>query len=324
MTGPDPAVAATRVAVRPWCAQASAPVLVACSGGADSLALAAAVAFEAHRVNLAVGAVVVDHQLQADSDLVASRAAQQCRSLGLGSVEVVEVDVLSAGLGAEAAARQARMEALTHVAHRCGAETVLLGHTLNDQAEQVLLGLSRGSGSRSLAGMPARRGIFARPFLGITRATTEAACHAQGLAYWSDPHNDDPRFARVRVRRLLDQAEDDLGPGLAQALARSADLLRQDADTLDELAQRTRQWLGAGPWSVEQLSTVLVAVRARVWRLLAIEAGCSPGQLTSVHIRELDRLVEDWHGQGPVSLPGGVRGSRQDDEVHLSGGSPLE
>ncbi|HET7661563.1 MAG TPA: tRNA lysidine(34) synthetase TilS [Oryzihumus sp.] len=326
MTGPHPAVAATRVAVRLALAEAGPGhrVLVGCSGGADSLALAAAVAFEAPRLGVVAGAVVVDHQLQPGSAGVAASAAGQCRELGLEPVEVVTVQVAGGGSGPEAEARRARYAALEQAADRLGAAQVLLGHTRDDQAEQVLLGLVRGSGARSLAGMPARRGRLVRPFLALDRATTRAACDAQGLTPWEDPHNADETYLRVRARRLLGELEAALGPGVAAALARSADLLRQDADALDELARTARAGLGEGPWEAGALVALPRAVRTRVWRSLATEAGSPPGALFAVHVDALDALLTDWHGQGPVDLPGAVRARRFDGRVTLEPSRPVE
>ncbi len=249
MPGPSPAIAATRVAVRPWL-RALSPgelVLVACSGGPDSLALTAAAVFEARAQAVRVGAVVVDHGLQPGSARIAERAARQCRDLGADPVERRAAEVGTTGEGPEGAARTARYAELTAVADRLGAAVVLLGHTLDDQAEQVLLGLARGSGARSLAGMPSRRGIFARPLLGVQRSVVHQAAADQGLRAWHDPSNADPAFARSRVRTIvLPLLEEQLGPGVALALARTAELLREDAETLDALAERTLAELIAG------------------------------------------------------------------------------
>ena len=319
MSGPHSAIAATRVAVRRALAQIDPGglVLVACSGGADSLALAAAVAFEAPRAGLSAGAVIVDHDLQEGSLAAAERAANKCRRLGLDPVEVVMVRVAGSGSGAgpESRARDARYRAFEVAVQRVGAVAVLLGHTRDDQAEQVLLGLARGSGARSLSGMPARRGPYVRPFLGVARATTVAACKAAGLTVWVDPHNSDPAFGRVRARRLLPVLETELGPGAVAALARSADLLREDADALDDLAAQARAELGLGPINAAGVLRLPRAIRTRVWRLLALEAGCSPGALISTHIDSLDTLVTCWRGQGPINLPGHVQGSRTDGRV---------
>lgn len=309
----DPAVAATRVAVRAALADVEAGdlVLVAVSGGADSLALAAAAAHVAPRCGLRVGAVTVDHALQAGSAERAADVARCCADLALDPVEVATVSVGAAG-GPEAAARAARYAALDAVADRRTATVVLLGHTLDDQAETVLLGLARGSGARSLAGMPTRRGRLTRPFLELRRETTSAACRALGLTPWVDPHNSNPAYARARVRATaLPALEDTLGPGVAEALARTARLLRDDADALDEWADRE----SALPLDVDRLAALPAAVRTRVLRRAALVAGTNPGELAVGHVRDIERLVTHWRGQGPVSLPGGLVAERAYDRL---------
>ncbi|MGB8382956.1 MAG: tRNA lysidine(34) synthetase TilS [Dermatophilaceae bacterium] len=321
MAGPPPAVAATRLAVRAHLGGLGPQTLVlaACSGGVDSLALAAALAFEAEHHGVRGGALVVDHALQPGSKDIADTAAAVCRSLGLDPVEVLAVRVEpGAGGGPEAKARAARYAALEAAAERLGSPLVLLGHTQDDQAEQVLLGLARGSGARSLGGMPVRRGRFARPFLGLGRRDTAAVCTAYGLRPWQDPHNADRSYARVRARQALDHLEADLGPGLTEALARSAALLRDDAELLDTLAAQARGRLGRGPVDVLALRELPGAVRRRVLRLLAVEAGALPGSLSSGHLRDVDALVNDWHGQGPVDLPGRVVAARRGTALSMS------
>jgi tRNA(Ile)-lysidine synthase len=299
-------------------------VLVACSGGADSVALAAATAFEAPRTGRRAGAVTVDHDLQPGSAARAVALADRLRRLGLDPVEVATVAVGSAG-GPEAAAREARYRALDEAADRLGAGAVLLGQTLDDQAETVLLGLARGSGSRSLAGMPARRGRFVRPLLGLDRSTVRAAARASGLPLWDDPHNADPAFTRARVRDdALPALEKALGPGVPEALARTAGLARADADALDGWAATAYDTARAGPGvlAVEALAELPSAVRSRVLRLAALAAGTPGTDLTAGHVAELDRLVTDWHGQGPLHLPGGVRAGRDRAMLHLSADRP--
>ncbi|MGV8968320.1 MAG: tRNA lysidine(34) synthetase TilS [Cellulomonas sp.] len=321
MSGPAPAVAAARLAVRAELADltAGALVLVACSGGPDSLALAAATGFVAPRAGLRAGAVVVDHALQPGSGRVADDAAAACRGLGLDPVRVVRVAVGGVG-GPEGAAREARYCALEGGATELGAPAVLLGHTLDDQAETVLLGLARGSGARSLAGMPVRRGVFRRPLLGLRRADTLAVCAALGLEPWHDPTNagqalaDGPAPLRSAVRRhVLPVLEDVLGPGVATALARTADQLREDADALDALAGElvAAAWTEApgaavGPLAIAPLVAALPALRHRALRLAALAAGCPPGDVHRSHVLAIDALVTDWHGQGAVALPGRI------------------
>ena len=290
-------------------------MLVACSGGPDSLALAAATAFVAPRLGLRAGAVVVDHGLQDGSAEVAARAAHQCRDLGLSPVEVVPVAVLAGdGEGPEAAARQARYAALDAVAQRHDAGAVLLGHTRDDQAEAVLLGLLRGSGTRSLSGMAATRGLYRRPLLDLPRRTTLAACAEVGLEPWADPHNDDPAYARSRTRALLVELEDRVGAGTVAGLARTADLLRADGEALDHWAEQAYAACAApladdaGEVAVRldcgALAALPAAVRTRVIQRAALAAGARPADLTSAHVVAVAALVTDWHGQGAVALPG--------------------
>jgi len=320
MSGPASAVAATRLAVRTELESlpSDCVVLVGCSGGPDSLALAGAVGFEAPKLGIKAAGLVVDHRLQRGSSRVAESAAQQCRDLGLDPVEVQTVRVPRDGSGPEGAARSARYRALEDTAERLGAAAVLIGHTRDDQAEQVLLGLARGSGSRSLSGMPRRRGLFVRPFIALGRAETEAACAAYELDPWRDPHNEDPTFARVRARGFLRALEAELGPGIAASLARSAEMLREDADYLEDQARTVRPSLGVGPYSAKALLALPRALRTRVWRLLAVEAGSGAGQLTAAHVESLDALLTSWHGQGPLNLPGHVKASRAGDLVTVT------
>jgi tRNA(Ile)-lysidine synthase len=331
--GPHPAVAQVRLGVRRCLSGAGLAagdlVLAACSGGADSLALAAALAFEAPRLGLRAGGVTVDHGLQAGSAAQAAKVTTLMAELGLDPVCSLTAEVarprggLSGGVGGgvgagypgpEAAAREARYEALDRAAREAGAEAVVLGHTRDDQAETVLLGLARGSGTRSLAGMPERSGICLRPLLHVSRAQTRAACAALDLEPWDDPQNDDPAFTRARVRhRLLPALERELGPGVAEALARTARQLRVDAEFLDRLAaQEARRLAPGGPGlPLQEVAALPEAIRSRVLRDAAIAAGCPPGALTARHVAALDALATAWRGQRWTDLPGGIRGERR-------------
>jgi tRNA(Ile)-lysidine synthase len=318
--GPHPAVAEVRTAVRAGLAGLVPGdlVLVACSGGADSLALAAALAFTAPRLQLRAGGVTVDHGLQSGSAERAAAVARRLAGLGLDPVLCPTVTVArpddDSYLGPEAAARAARYDALDAAAAQTGAAAILLGHTLDDQAETVLLGLARGSGARSLAGMPASRGRYRRPLLPVHRATTRAACAALELPVWDDPHNADPRFTRSRVRHeVLPVLESVLGPGVAEALARTAGQLRDDADLLDAQAAAVDRAA-----DVEQLAALPPAIRSRVLHRAAVAAGCPAGSLTTGHVRQLEVLVTGWRGQRWVDLPGGVRGFRRDGQVRFT------
>jgi tRNA(Ile)-lysidine synthase len=282
-------------------------VLVALSGGPDSLALAAATAFEAARAHIRAGAVIVDHGLQPGSADVAARAAQQARALGLDPVIVKTVDVGTAG-GPEAAARDARYEALAEAAQETGAIAVLLGHTLDDQAESVLLGLARGSGLGSIKGMASESGLYLRPLLTVARATTVQFCVDSGLQPWDDPHNDDESFTRVRVRRIvLPMLERELGPGFAEALARTADLAREDTEALDRFASDQLEELAdhaeAGiSLAARALQHNPPALRQRIIRATVLaEFGVS---LSRAQTLEVSRLVTDWRGQAAIALPG--------------------
>jgi tRNA(Ile)-lysidine synthase len=309
----SPAVARVRVAVRSIIESRvrehrDGPVVVAFSGGADSFALLRATCFEAHRRDVVVAAVIVDHGLQSGSAEVAAAAAGWAEQAGCDVVRVVPVTVGNIG-GMEAAARDARYEALAEVASELGSDTVLIGHTADDQAETVLLGLTRGSGPASLRGMPDRDGVFVRPLLSVTRATTRAACEAEGLKWWDDPHNVDQSFVRVRIReKVLPQLEEDLGPGISAALVRTAHLLRDDDDALNHMAHAefeahcTTEPAGVSvPTSA--LKRQFPAIRTRVLRLAASAAGL--GALSSTHTAAIDALVTDWHGQKAIDVPGG-------------------
>lgn len=307
-----PAIAEIRLAVRTALADLpeGSTVIVALSGGADSLALAAATAFEAPKLGLRVASLTVDHGLQEGSEAVASAAARTAAELGLDPL-IVRVEVDGDG-GPEAAARDARYGVLRDAVADVRAAAVLLGHTLDDQAETVLLGLARGSGAASLQGMaPSREDEdgtrWLRPLLGVRRETTRAFCAASDLEVWDDPHNLDHRYARVRVReRVLPVLEAELGPGIADALVRTAEQLREDAEAFDEMIHETIEDIvehaEAGiSVSVAALAANPAALRNRIIRLVVdSEFGVS---LTRQQTIEVARLVTDWSGQGPIDLP---------------------
>lgn len=292
-----------------------AHVLVACSGGPDSMALAAVAAYFARRGHvdghpLTVGAVVVDHQLQEGSAQVAAATVQTLKELGLSPVDLRTVTVASTGMGPEAAARDARHAALEAAAQEHGAAAILLGHTLDDQAEQVLLGLARGSGTRSLAGMRPARGLLLRPFLGLRRADTLEICDVEDLEPWHDPSNADPSFARSRTRvEVLPMLEEKLGPGVAESLARTASILQLDADYLEDVADRTFAALAerSGPevrLPEEALGELSPAIRFRVIAKAAADVG---GQQPSYQrLLAAEALLRRQGSAGPVELPGGV------------------
>jgi tRNA(Ile)-lysidine synthase len=315
VTGPHPAVAAARAAVREAVEglEVGTRLWVACSGGPDSLALTAATAFVARKEGFVAGAIVVDHGIQRDSGKVALRAIDQCRLAGVSVVHVEKVSVGREG-GPEAAARTARYAAIERrvIAEAGINPQVLLGHTMDDQAESVLLALARGSGARTLAGMPARRGNFIRPFLGLRRQDTEAVCAALGLDPWFDPTNEPnggPKRSALRGN-VIPALVECLGPGVIPGLARSAALLQADADELDRQARAAlRTSTSVDAWPIDMLASLPEAIRSRILKMLAERRGAGP--VTSAHINAMDQLVTNYRGQGSVALPGGFEARRE-------------
>jgi len=293
-------------------------ILVAVSGGADSLALAYATLVESSPLAIKAIAVTIDHQLQEKSSDQAAKVGKQLRAMGYQDVMVAKVKV-SLESGLEAGARSARYEALQRIALEKNAVKVLLGHTRDDQAESVLLGLARGSGTRSLSGMASENGIYLRPLLALTRAQTEAACTEFGIEYWNDPHNENHDFSRVRVRReVLPVMEEQIGPGIAAALARSAALLRDDADALDAIASAEISRHNLTDLECSELELLPRAIRTRILRTAIYAAGAPSGSISADHIGAVEALVTSWHGQGLVSLPGGVKVERISGRLSLS------
>ena len=293
-------------------------VIVATSGGADSLALAAAVLLESQTRSINPIAAIIDHGLQPNSADVAQAAKNELSKIGYSAIEIrkVAVDVKD---GMEASARRARYAALDEVARSHNAAAIFLGHTKDDQAETVLLGLARGSGTRSLSGMAQRIDNYRRPLLSITRAQTEAACDEAGIKYWRDPHNQSMEFTRVRVREVvLPTMEKEIGPGITDALSRSARLLRDDADALDQWSEEVFEELAPDSMEIAALEALPRAIRTRVMRKAIYLAGAPSGSLTAEHIEAVEALVTDWKGQGPVSLPGGVTAARISGRLSLS------
>ncbi|PMC74640.1 tRNA lysidine(34) synthetase TilS [Brachybacterium sp. UMB0905] len=354
MAGPPPVVARARTAVRAAVtvriedlADATAVgdlsprLLVGLSGGADSLALLVTTAWVGERLGLQTEAAIVDHGLQDDSARIAEQARTTTEQLGcLAHVLRVHVDAEAPG-GVENAARTARHDALEQLRADRGALAVLLGHTLDDQAEQVLMGLARGAGPRALAGIPRRRGALLRPFLGtgrdertaLRRADTEEICRLHDLTWWEDPMNADRTLLRARVRHeLLPQLRDVLGDQIDENLARTADLVRPDVDHLDaeaaELLTALRRDTGelhetgdVLALDVHALAAVPTPLRTRVVRDAtrsaerAIRPTAPQGSTKSLlrrHVLEIDALVVTWHGQDAVSVPGRIEVARRD------------
>ena len=315
-----PALLELRKAVRVWFEriEPNSKVCIGVSGGADSLALAAASKLEAENFAIDLIAVVVDHKLQENSEKIAQFAKQQLITLGYKDVFIGQANVQITD-GLEASARRARYKVFQQAIETYGATSFLLGHTKNDQAEGVLLGLARGSGTKSLSGMQEVSGIFIRPLLTIDRLTTEAACREVGIDFWVDPHNSDQEFARVRVREnILPLLENEIGPGITDALARSAKLLREDAIALDQWAEEVFGKIEPSSIEISLLTNLPIAIRSRILRLAIYAMGAPAGSISAAHIEPIEALVSDWRGQGHTALPGGVKVSRISGRLSLS------
>ena len=311
-----PALWQIRKAVKPWLNDSAQPVLFGCSGGADSMALAVALFMESS--NTKVIPIVIDHGLQEGSAQITSQTIERLKQIGFTQVESARAQVTMTD-GLEASARRARYQLFNQFIETYQPKYFLLAHTLNDQAENVLLGLARGSGARSLSGMAVKNNIFVRPLLKISRELTTAACSEARIEIWSDPHNEDLRFTRVRVRKnLLPIIEDNLGPGITEALVRSADLLRDDADALDGFAAEYFNQADSFNLDVKELERLPKAITTRVLRLAIYKAGAPAGSLSAEHIAAAQALISDWHGQKEVSLPGNVKLLRNSGRITLS------
>ena len=315
-----PALLELRQAVRFWFEklEPNSKVCIGVSGGADSLALAAAAKLESKNFSIDLVAVIVDHGLQANSAEIAEFAKRQLIKLGFQDIFVGRASVQITD-GLEASARRARYKVFQQAIETYGPNTFLLGHTKNDQAEGVLLGLARGSGTKSLSGMQEVSGIFVRPLLRIDRATTEIACHESNIEFWVDPHNSNQDFTRVRVREnILPLLENEIGPGIIDALARSAKILREDATALDEWAESVFRQVKPMDIEISVLDGLPVAVRSRVLRMAIYAAGAPAGSISAAHLEPIEAFVSDWRGQGHTSLPGGVKVCRISGRLSLS------
>jgi len=312
------AVPAVRNAVRAWLEryEAGDTVLVAVSGGADSLALAHALSVESKEFVVTVIGVTVDHQLQEQSGAQAEKVVAQLKNFGLDCIiKKINVDLKD---GLEASARKARYQALQEAATEYNAVAIFLGHTRDDQAETVLLGLARGSGTRSLSGMAHHNGLYIRPLLEITRIQSEQYCEEVKLQYWSDPHNENPDFARVRLRNVaLPALETSIGPGISEALSRSAHLLRDDADALDHWVKQEELGLDLMNLDCAHLEKLPRAIRTRLIRRAIYAAGAPAGMVTMEHVSGVEALISAWSGQGALNLPGGVKVERISGRLSL-------
>jgi tRNA(Ile)-lysidine synthase len=292
-------------------------VLVAVSGGADSLLLAHCLNLEGESTALHISAVIVDHQLQERSGDIALQTKKKLLEMGIPEVHVIEVEIVKKD-GLEADARTARYEALTECAAKERATAIFLGHNQDDLAESVLLGLTQGSGTKSLAGMTKQAGLYFRPFLSLSREEIVEACAEAHIEYWNDPHNEDERFTRVKIRKqILPLMESQLGPGIKEALARSARIFREDSDALDTLTEEIFATIAdPGSIEVELLERLPVALRKRVIRRALARLGAT--RISAEHLDWVEALIGQWRGQGAVALPAGVTARRESGRLALS------
>ena len=312
----DPDSAAIRQAVADCLPAKPGRFIVAVSGGPDSAALAAACAYLNVKTEHSFTAVVVDHGLQSGSAHTAVRAAGMVLGLGLPAV-VRTVNVERTASGLEADARKARYRVLEKARIAAGAQAVLTGHTRDDQAETVLLGLLRGSGSRAVAGMRSKKGTLWRPLLGIERRQTVNSAYAQRVPAWHDPMNTDPDYTRVRVRQeVLPALADHLGEGVKGNLARTAELAAFDADYLDERAARMAESLIEADQLSARTAMLPPALGTRVARTWLAAQLKEQDQLTAEHILGAWRALTG--GAQPLSMPGGMSLVRNDrGDLHL-------
>jgi tRNA(Ile)-lysidine synthase len=296
-------------------------VLVGCSGGADSLALVWTTLVVGKRLELKVGAIIVDHQLFPESNDVALNAKKQCEELGIQEVIIKKVNVEHNHEGLEAAARIARYEAFENVLHETNAQAILLAHTQDDQAETVLMRLTRGSGAKSLSGMAQVSGKYLRPFLHLRKKLVHDSLDLIGLKAWQDPANTDHQFLRVKVRHeLMPKIIEVLGESAISSLDKTSQLLRLDNQALEELAQQffeSQKDVKTNGLEISELEKLPEAIRTRVLRIFAIASGVHPGPFSFEHIEAIDALVKNWHGQGNVDLPGFIQATRVDHSIRF-------
>ena len=296
-------------------------VLVGCSGGADSLALVWTTSVVGKRLELKTGAVIVDHQLIPESNDVAHNAKKQCEELGVEKVIIKKVEVNQTNEGLEAAARIARYEAFENVLHETNTKVILLAHTQDDQAETVLMRLTRGSGAKSLSGMSAISGKYLRPFLHLRKKIVHDSLDLIGMKAWQDPANFDNQYLRVKVRQeLMPKLIEVLGEGAISSLDKTSQLLRLDNQALDELAQQfvdAQDDVKKNGLRVKELENLPEAIRTRVLKICAVASGVHPGPFSFEHIEAIDALVKNWHGQGNVDLPGFIQATRVDGSLRF-------
>ena len=292
-------------------------ILVGCSGGADSIALVWSASVVCKRLNLNLGVLIVDHQLIAESNQVAENTKKQCAEFGINQIIVKKIKVVLENEGLESAARKARYKAFEEVIKETNAKALMLAHTQDDQAETMLMRLTRGSGAKSLSAMSEVSGKYLRPFLHVRKFEIKDALEKEDIKYWNDPANSNSDFLRVKVRNeLIPKLIEVLGDSVVEALDRTSMLLKNDNDILDQIAlnhyQENRQLL------ISKLEDLPSAIRTRVIKLAALDAGVNPGPFSFEHIEAIDALVTNWHGQSHIDLPGFVQASRVNETIRFN------
>ena len=338
--GPPPISRFARSLLREWkrlnLPLVNANIVVAVSGGADSVALLLAVdeLIKSGKLKVDILVAHLNHRLRgkisdADANWVASLAKQLGRKAAIDSIDVKRRAAKTSD-NLEQAARRARYEFLTKKARISHARAILTAHTMDDQAETVLLNLLRGSGGSGLGGIEPVRAIsagteilLARPLLSwAQREDTENYCRIKGIEFRSDEMNLDEKFARVRVRRQLLPLMQTFNPKLVQGLARTAEVLREDSSALDGAAltllelclepdpMLTREGKGT-VLRLDLLASAPSALRRRALRLWIDRCRGDLKRLERVHVVALEGLVLGNHGGRVIELPGGARVSRK-------------
>lgn len=292
------------------------PIGVGVSGGADSLALLLGLTtlYKGDKARL-VHVVTVDHGLQPVTAQVSERVAALAESYGFHShVERIVVDMNRNSL--EDAARDARYEAFRKNIEEYNLGAFLIAHTKNDQAEQVLLGLLRGSGTKSVSGMPNSRDVFIRPLLtSVSRGETKKVCVENNVEFWSDPENDSDDYSRVVIRKLLHEISTKTGQDLIDPLVRTASIAKDDNDALEFYADNLYQSAQTADWSVDVLMTAPKAVRSRVLKKKILSLHVPSENVTWEILQRVESLLSDWRGQGEVTLACGHSVSRKNNRI---------
>lgn len=292
-------------------------ILVACSGGADSLALAWTSQVVTKRIGLNLIAVIIDHQLIKESSQVAQDAKKKCKDFGIEKVVIKQIEVKDDKDGLEAAARKARYEAFEESVNEFNAKAVLLAHTQDDQAETMLMRLTRGSGAKSLSAMKEVSGKYLRPFLHIRKQVLVDALEKENISYWQDPANTNYKFLRAKVRHeLMPKLIEVLGDSAIDSLDRTSGLLKEDNEALESIALESYEKLNK-ELKVQELEKLPTAIRKRVIKIAALNSGVTPGPFSFEHIEAIDALVTNWRGQGNVDLPGFIQASRVDQTIRF-------